>query len=61
MIAQSPALLAREQHIFAGYTGSGAGSSRGARAPCLEREVRAQAGRAIALLERGLDGYAVKR
>ena len=97
MIAQSPALLAREQQIFAGYTASlaallaeeqGAPADdveprvaanammgvhralvdytrrrvvEGARAPRLERDVRAQAGRAIALLQRGLDGYAVKR
>jgi AcrR family transcriptional regulator len=97
MIAASPALLAREQQIFAGYTASlaallaeeqGAAADdlqprvaanammgvhralvdytrrrvvEGARAPRLERDVRAQAGRALALLEQGLGGYAIKR
>jgi hypothetical protein len=97
MIAASPALLAREQQIFAGYTASlaallaeeqGAAADdlqprvaanammgvhralvdytrrrvvEGARATRLERDVRAQAGRALALLEQGLGGYAIKR
>jgi AcrR family transcriptional regulator len=96
MITESPALLAREQQIFAGYTASLAvllagetgaapgdaepwvaanamiGAHRalvdysrrriveGARAPGLARELRAQAERALGLLERGLGGYAVK-
>jgi AcrR family transcriptional regulator len=96
MITESPALLAREQQIFAGYTASLAallaeetgaapddaepwvaanamiGAHRalvdysrrriaeGARAPRLARELRAQADRALGLLERGLGGYAVK-
>ncbi len=96
MIAESPALLAREQQIFAGYTASLAallaeeagapaddlaarvaanammGVHRalvdytrrrvldGARAPGLTRDVRTQADRALALLELGLGGYAVK-
>jgi AcrR family transcriptional regulator len=96
MIAESPALLAREQQIFAGYTASlaaliaeeqGAAADdlearvaadammgvhralvdytrrrvvEGARAPRLERDVRAQAARALAVLEQGLGGYAVK-
>jgi AcrR family transcriptional regulator len=96
MITESPALLAREQQIFAGYTASLArlladeerpgaddigpwvaanammGAHRalvhyarrriveGARHPRLQREVRAQAERALALLEQGLGGYAVK-
>jgi AcrR family transcriptional regulator len=96
MITQSPALLAREQHIFAGYTdslaallaeeqGAAAGDVQpwvaanammgahralvdytrrriveGARPPRLAREVAAQAEQAIALLEHGLGGYAIK-
>jgi AcrR family transcriptional regulator len=96
MIVASPALLAREQHIFAGYTASLAaliaeemgeqageiepwvaanammGVHRalvdharrriveGARHPRLAREVRAEAERALALLEDGLGRYAVK-
>jgi AcrR family transcriptional regulator len=97
MITDSPALLAREQQIFAGYTRSLAaliadelpadardvepwvaanaimgvhrslvGYSRrriveGARQSRLARDVRAHADRALALLEGGLGGYAVKR
>ena len=96
MIAESPALLAREQQIFAGFTASLAallaeeqglpaddigprvaanammGVHRslvaytrgraldGAGAPRLQRDVRAQADRALALLAEGLGGYAVK-
>jgi AcrR family transcriptional regulator len=96
VITDSPALLAREQHIFAGYTASLAaliaeetgapadaiepwvaanalmGVHRalvdytrrqivaGARNPQLARRVRTQAGQALALLDEGLDGYAVK-
>jgi AcrR family transcriptional regulator len=93
-IVESPALLAREQQIFAGYTRSLAdliagehgrsaaeawvaanalmGVHRalidytrarivaGARHPELADEVRAEADRALGLLERGLGGYAVK-
>jgi AcrR family transcriptional regulator len=92
-IAASPALLAREQRIFAGYTQSlaalleqeGAGGAEawvaanamlgahralvdfargrilaGARPPALADEVRAEADRALGLLERGLGDYAVK-
>ena len=89
-IASSPALLAREQQVFEGYTRSLAavladppdveacvaanammGVHRalvdlarrrvleGARHPALADEVRAEADRALALLERGLGGYAV--
>jgi len=97
MITESPALLAREQQVLAGYTASLAGliaeetgaeegdvepwvaaiammgvhralidySRRGivsgARHPRLARDVLAQADRALALLEHGLGGYAVKR
>jgi AcrR family transcriptional regulator len=97
VIADSPALLAREQQILAGYTASlarllaeetGAPEDdveaavaaeammglhrsliRYARAriiagkphPRLSRDVRRQAERAFALLERGLGGYALKR
>jgi hypothetical protein len=96
LIAESPALLVREQQIFAGYTDSLAallageqgvpaedtaarvaanammGVHRalvhytrrrvleGARSPRLAREVRAEADRALGLLEQGLGGYAVK-
>jgi AcrR family transcriptional regulator len=96
MIVSSPALLAREQQIFAGYTealaaliadeaGAPAGDIQpwvaanalmgvhrvlvdhartrvvdGARHPRLAREVRAEAERALALLEGGLGRYAVK-
>ena len=96
MIAESPALLAREQQIFTGFTDSLAallaeeqglptddlgprvaanammGVHRslvaytrgrvvaGARAPRLQRDVRAQAESALALLAEGLGGYAVK-
>jgi AcrR family transcriptional regulator len=96
MIVSSPALLAREQQVFAGYTealaaliaeeaGAQAGDIRpwvaanalmgvhrtlvdharrrvvdGARHPRLAREVRAEGERALALLEAGLGGYAVK-
>jgi AcrR family transcriptional regulator len=96
MIVSSPALLAREQQIFAGYTealatlvaeeaGAQAGDVRpwvaanammgvhralvdharrrvvdGARHPRLAREVRTEGERALALLEAGLGGYAVK-
>jgi AcrR family transcriptional regulator len=93
-IVESPALLAREQQIFAGYTrsladliaGEHGGSAAeawvaanalmgvhralidytrarivaGARHPELADEVRAEADRALGLLERGLGGYAVK-
>jgi AcrR family transcriptional regulator len=93
-IVSSPALLAREQQIFAGYTRSlaeliaeeeGAGEveawvaanalmgvhralvdfsrSRvlaGVRQPALADEVRAEAERALGLLERGLGGYAAR-
>ena len=93
MIEESPALLAREQQIFAAYTGSLAALIReergadaddvepwvaanaimgvhralvgytrrrvaaGARQPRLARDVREQAGRALALLEQGLGDY----
>jgi hypothetical protein len=96
MIASSPALLAREQQIFAGYTASLAaliaeetGASpddvepwvaanailgvhrslvefarkrvvSGVRHAKLAREVLAQADAALARLESGLGGYAVK-
>jgi AcrR family transcriptional regulator len=96
MIVASPALLAREQQIFAGYTASlaaliaeEAGAQAGAiepwvaanammgvhralvdharrrvvegvRHPRLAREVRAEAERALALLEDGLGRYAVR-
>jgi AcrR family transcriptional regulator len=96
VISESPALLAREQKIFAGYTDSLAaliaeetqaepgdiepwvvanalmGTHRalvhytrreimaGVRNPRLARRVRAQAKRALAALEQGLGGYAVK-
>jgi AcrR family transcriptional regulator len=96
MIAESPALLAREQRIFAGFTASLAallaeeqglpaddigprvaanammGVHRslvaytrgrvldGAGAARLQRDVRAQADAALALLAEGLGGYAVK-
>jgi AcrR family transcriptional regulator len=96
MITESPALLAREQQVFAGYTASlaaliadetGAGEAdvepwvaanalmgvhralidysrrrivQGARHPTLARDVRAQADRALALLEHGLGGYAIR-
>jgi AcrR family transcriptional regulator len=96
MIVSSPALLAREQQIFAGYTealaaliaeeaGAEAGDIQpwvaanammgvhralvdharrrvvdGARHPRLAREVRAEAERALALLEEGLGRYAIK-
>ena len=96
MIAESPALQAREQQIFAGYTDSLAallaeetgadaadlrswvaanammGAHRalvhharrrvieGARHPRLGAEVRARAEEAVALLEQGLGGYAIK-
>jgi AcrR family transcriptional regulator len=96
MIAASPALLAREQQIFTGFTDSLAallaaeqdlpaddigprvaanammGVHRslvaytrgrvleGARAPRLQRDVRAQADAALALLAEGFGGYAVK-
>jgi AcrR family transcriptional regulator len=93
-IVESPALLAREQQIFAGYTrsladliaGEHGGSAveawvaanalmgvhralidytrarivAGARHLELADEVRAEADRALGLLERGLGGYAVK-
>ena len=93
-IVESPALLAREQQIFAGYTrslaeliaGEGGGGAieawvaanalmgvhralidfsrerilAGARQPALADEVRAEADRALGLLERGLGGYSVK-
>ena len=96
MIVASPALLAREQQIFEGYTASlaaligeetdaGPGDVEpwvaanammgvhrrlidytrgrivaGARHPELAADVLAQADRGLALLERGLGGYAVK-
>jgi len=93
-IVESPALLAREQQIFAGYTrslaeliaGEHGGSAveagvaanalmgvhralidytrarivAGARHPELADEVRAEADRALGLLERGVGGYALK-
>jgi AcrR family transcriptional regulator len=95
-IVESPALLAREQQIFAGYTASlaeliaaeqsaGAGDVEpwvaanalmglhrglvaftrgrvvdGARHPRLAREVRAQAERALGLLEGGLGDYGIR-
>jgi AcrR family transcriptional regulator len=95
-IAESPALLAREQRILARYTDSlaaviGAETAAkpdaieprvaasaligvhralleytrrqilaGTRNPLLSRRVRAEAKRALALLERGLDGYGIK-
>ena len=97
VVSESPALLAREQQIFAGYTDSLAkllaedtgarpgdigpwvaanammGVHRalvdhsrrqimaGVRNPQLARGVRAQGRRALAALEAGLGGYAVKR
>jgi AcrR family transcriptional regulator len=97
MIAESPALQAREQQIFAGYTASlaaalaeetGADAAdlrswvaanammgvhralvqharrrvvEGMRHPRLAEEVRARANEALALLEQGLGGYAIKR
>jgi AcrR family transcriptional regulator len=97
MITESPALLAREQQIFAGYTASlaallaeetGADAAdvrplvaanammgvhravvhharrrvvEGARHPRLAAEVHARAEEALALLDGGLAGYAVKR
>jgi AcrR family transcriptional regulator len=97
VITESPALLAREQRIFAGYTDSLAaliaeetraradaiepwvaanalmGVHRalvhyaraqvvaGTRNPRLARQVRAQGRKALAALERGLGGYAVKQ
>jgi AcrR family transcriptional regulator len=97
MITESPALLAREQQIFAGYTvslaallaeetGADAADVRplvaanammgvhravvhharrrvveGARHPRLAAEVHARAEEALALLDGGLEGYAVKR
>jgi AcrR family transcriptional regulator len=97
MIAESSALQAREQQIFAGYTASlaallaeetGADAAdlrswvaanammgvhralvqharrrvvEGMRHPRLAEEVRARANEALALLERGLGGYAIKR
>ena len=97
MIAESPALHAREQQIFAGYTASlaallaeetGADAAdlrswvaanammgvhralvqharrrvvEGMRHPRLAEEVRARANEALALLEQGLGGYAIKR
>ena len=96
MITESPALLAREQQIFAGYTASlaallaeetgrrrrrrqalGRGQRddgrapraraprrrrvvEGARHPKLAAEVRARAEEALALLDGGLEDYAVK-
>jgi AcrR family transcriptional regulator len=97
-IADSPALLAREEQIFAGYTASLAGVLaeergadaeddtetwvvanalmgvhralvgyarrrvvEGARQPRLARDVRDQAERALALLERGLGDYGADR
>jgi AcrR family transcriptional regulator len=96
-ITESPALLAREQQIFAGYTASlaallaeetGADAAdvrplvaanammgvhravvhharrrvvEGARHPRLAAEVHARAEEALALLDGGLEGYAVKR
>jgi AcrR family transcriptional regulator len=97
MITESPALQAREQQIFAGYTASlaaalaeetGADAAdlrswvaanammgvhralvqharrrvvEGMRHPRLAEEVRARANEALALLEQGLGGYAIKR
>ena len=97
MIAESSALQAREQQIFAGYTASlaallaeetGADAAdlrswvaanammgvhralvqharrrvvEGMRHPRLAEEVRARANEALALLEQGLGGYAIKR
>jgi AcrR family transcriptional regulator len=97
MITESPALLAREQQIFAGYTASlaallaqetGADAAdlrpqvaanammgvhralvdharrrivEGARHPRLAAEVRARGEEALALLDEGLAGYAIKR
>jgi AcrR family transcriptional regulator len=97
MIVESPALQAREQQIFAGYTASlaaalaeetGADAAdlrswvaanammgvhralvqharrrvvEGMRHPRLAEEVRARANEALALLEQGLGGYAIKR
>jgi AcrR family transcriptional regulator len=97
VIADSPALLAREQRIFAGYTnslaavlaeetGAAAGDVTpwvaantligvhralvayarnavvaGVRNPQLARQVKAQGRAALALLESGLDDYAIKR
>jgi AcrR family transcriptional regulator len=96
MITESPALLAREEQIFVGYTaslaallaeetGAGEGDLRpwvaanammgvhralvrharrriveGARHPKLSAEVRARAEEALALLDAGLEDYAVK-
>jgi AcrR family transcriptional regulator len=96
MITESPALLAREEQIFAGYTASlaallaeetGADDAdlrpwvaanammgihralvrharrrivEGARHPKLSAEVRARAEEALALLDAGLEDYAVK-
>ncbi len=96
MITESPALLAREQQVFAGYTASlaaliaeerGADADdvepwvaanammgvhralvqfarrrilEGGRHPRLAREILAQADQALALLDRGLGGYAAK-
>ena len=96
MISRSPALLAREQQIFASYTASLAAllaeetaadaadvrpwvaanammgvhtrdraprpapGHRGRAAPKLAAEVRARAEEALALLDAGLEGYAVK-
>jgi AcrR family transcriptional regulator len=96
MITESPALLAREEQIFAGYsaslaalladeTGADAADLRpsvaanammgvhralvhhargrvveGARHPQLAAEVRARAEEALALLDEGLEAYAVK-
>jgi hypothetical protein len=96
MITESPALLAREEQIFAGYsaslaalladeTGADAADLRpsvaanammgvhralvhhargrvveGARHPQLAAEVRARAEEALALLDDGLEAYAVK-
>jgi AcrR family transcriptional regulator len=97
VISESPALLAREREILAGYTESLAallaqetgarpgditpwvvanaligvhralieyarrGILAGRRSPALGRAVRAQAQRAVAALEAGLGGYAVRR
>jgi AcrR family transcriptional regulator len=97
MITESPALLAREEQIFAGYTASlaallaeetGAGEAdlrpwvaanammgvhralvrharrrvvEGVRHPKLAAEVRARGEEALALLDAGLEAYAVKR
>jgi AcrR family transcriptional regulator len=96
MIARSPALLAREEQVYARFTASlaaliaeetGAGADAiepwvaanammgvhralvdytrrrlvaGARSPRLARDVRAQGKHALALIERGLGGYAPK-